>query len=160
MRHSIMKHRHHFSFSLTLLTCLLACFMRVKAQQPSWNATGSLGAARTLHTATLLANGKVLVVGGLSVINPCCRVAGSAELYDPATGQWSETCSPITPRYNHAALRLANGKVLIVGGIGGPISPTNAEIYDPDTGVWTTAGNPGDIFLAPKAALLTDGRAL
>src|SRR5215510_5361209 len=119
MCHCRIYHHPYSSFAIPVLTCLLAGFMQVKAQQPSWNATGSLGAARTLHTATLLANGKVLVVGGLSVINPCCRVAGSAELYVPATGQWSETCSPITPRYNHAALRLANGKVLIVGGIGG-----------------------------------------
>jgi uncharacterized protein (TIGR03437 family) len=155
-----MNLRPYFSFSISLATCLLAGFMQVRAQQPVWNATGSLGAARTRHTATLLTNGKVLVVGGLSVLNPCCRMAGAAELYDPATGNWSETGSPVTPRYNHAALRLANGKVLIVGGIGEPILPTNAEIYDPDNGVWTSAGNPGAFFPLPKAALLTDGRAL
>jgi len=125
------------------------------AQQPSWNATGSLGTARTQHTATLLANGKVLVVGGFSVVNPCCKIAGAAELYDPATGQWSATGGPMAPRFRHLALQLANGKVLIVGE-----AAINAEIYDPDTGAWTTAGNPGVDFLDPEGVLLTDGRAL
>src|SRR5262245_17358236 len=115
MRHYGMNQRPSFSFGISLLTCLLAGFMQVKAQQPAWNATGSLGAARTWHTATLLANGKVLVVGGLSGTNPCCAIAGAAELYDPATGRWSATGSTITPRFMHAALRLANGKVLNVG---------------------------------------------
>jgi len=160
MRRSMMNQRFHTSFSITLLICLLAGFIQVKGQQPAWNATGALGAARTRHTATLLANGKVLVVGGLSVPNPCCRLAGGAELYDPATGQWSATGSPITPRYDHVAVRLANGKVLIVGGSGEPIFPTNAEIYDPDTGVWTAAGAPGALLPRPKAVPLADGRAL
>jgi uncharacterized protein (TIGR03437 family) len=77
--------------STTLLVCLLASATPVKAQQPGWSATGSLGTARHFgHTATLLANGKVLVVGGINVYtpnaNPCCGTTGSAELYDSATG--------------------------------------------------------------------------
>ncbi|HKQ74779.1 MAG TPA: kelch repeat-containing protein [Blastocatellia bacterium] len=156
MRHSRMNLRSHSPFSITLLICTLAGFMQVKAQQPAWSATGSLGAPRSQHTATLLANGKVLVVGGISEIAPCCAFAGAAELYDPATGQWSEAGSPITIRVGHAALRLANGKVLIVGGAGA----INAEIYDPDSGAWTNAGNPGASFVFPRAELLTDGRAL
>jgi uncharacterized protein (TIGR03437 family) len=147
--------QHTYSLlSITLLVCLLAGFMRVKTQQPTWNATGTLGMARTRHTATLLANGKVLVVGGLSVPTPCCRVADSAELYDPVAGQWSATGSPSIPRYDHVAVRLANGKVLIVGG------NTGAEIYDPDTGTWSAAGSLIAARVYPRAILLTDGRLL
>src|SRR5215510_6798900 len=42
------------------------------SQQQSWGATGSLSVARSLQTATPLPNGKVLVVGGINVLNPCC----------------------------------------------------------------------------------------
>src|SRR6185295_10066788 len=52
-------------------------------------STGSLVTARFGHTATLLPNGKVLVVGG---INNNAAVA-SAELYDPFTGMWRPTGS-------------------------------------------------------------------
>ena len=70
-----------------LVVCLLASATNVQAQQSgNWIATGSLSTGRDFHTATILANGKVLVVGGYAGANPCC---GVAELYDPATGQWS-----------------------------------------------------------------------
>src|SRR5438105_1088042 len=49
----------------------------------SWRMTGNLHLARGGHTATLLANGKVLVVGGDNASSGALR---SAELYDPVTG--------------------------------------------------------------------------
>lgn len=66
-----------------LLVCLPVIAAQEMVQQSTWSATGSIGTARVLHTATLLANGKVLVAGGLSV---GLTVTASAELYDPATG--------------------------------------------------------------------------
>ena len=92
------------SLNIAFLVFLLGSATQGKAQQ--WNATGSLGAARSLHTATPLANGKILVVGGINVINPCCTNTANAELYDPATGQWSGAGNPSTPRANHIAARL------------------------------------------------------
>lgn len=132
------------------------------AQQQNWSATGSLGTARSLHTATQLANGKVLVVGGINVINPCCTNTGVAELYDPATGQWSATGNPSGPRANHIAVRLRNGKALIASGNGAPFSAllNTAEIYNPDTGTWGPAGNLNVARQSPRATLLTDGRVL
>jgi hypothetical protein len=113
----------------------------LNSQQQSWGATGSLGVARSLHTATPLPNGKLLVVGGINIINPCCTNTGVAELYDPATGQWSATGNPSGPRANHIAVRLRNGKVLIAGGNGDPFSALlkTVEIYNPDTGTWSPA---------------------
>lgn len=155
-----MHQRSCSLYGLTLLVCLSG-FIQVKAQQPAWSATGALGTMRTRHTATLLANGKVLVVGGSSVLSPCCRTVVSAELYDPATGQWSVTGSPGTPRYDHVAVRLSNGKVLIAGGSSDPVHFLNsAEIYDPDTGVWSTAANLPAARGFHGAVLLTDGRVL
>jgi hypothetical protein len=65
--------------------------------------------ARSEHTATLLANGKVLMVGE----------AASAELYNPAANTWSEVGGLAAPRYDHTATLLGNGKVMVVGGIPG-----------------------------------------
>ena len=80
----------------------------------TWSGTGSLNTPRYLHTATLLANGKVLVAGG---VNGGPRaILNNAELYDPATGTWSVTAALNTGRTNHTATLLPNGKVLIVGG--------------------------------------------
>ena len=132
------------------------------AQQQAWNATGSLSTARTLHTATLLTNGKVLVVGGLVPNTTCCLTTASAELYDPATGQWSATGSPSTPRGNHVAARLQNGKVLIASGSGNPFSNvlTSAELYDPDAGTWSPAGTLNVARSNPRATLLANGKVL
>jgi N-acetylneuraminic acid mutarotase len=146
-------------FGATLVVCLLASATTVKAQQQGWSATGSLGTARSYHTATLLENGKVLVVGG----DNKGGVLDGAEIYDPATGQWSATGSLSTPRVGHIAMRLANGKVLVAGGSGDPpIYPilTSAEIYDPDTGAWSAAGNLSVARANHLATLLADGRVL
>jgi len=139
---------------------LPASAIPVRAQQ--WSQTGSLGTARSQHTASLLANGKVLVVGGISVLNPCCSMTATAELYDPATGQWSATGSLSAPRFNHIAVRLANGKVLVAGGNGDSfsISLSTAEIYDPDTGTWSATGNLSVARAGHTATRLGDGRVL
>ncbi|MEP7273540.1 MAG: kelch repeat-containing protein, partial [Acidobacteriota bacterium] len=86
----------------------------------------------------------------------------SAELYDPATGQWTATGSPSTPRGNHVAVRLANGKVLIASGSGDPFNNvlTSAELFDPDTGTWSPAGNLNIARSSPRATLLANGRVL
>ena len=65
------------------------------------------------HTATMLPNGKVLVVGGY---NSSGNTIGSAELYDPGTGTWSATGSLAAVRAFHTATLLASGKVLVAGG--------------------------------------------
>src|SRR5262245_17336033 len=156
-----MNLRSYSLYKVTLLMCLLAGFIQVKAQQPTWGATGALGAARALHTATPLANGKVLVVGGVDVSNPGFPAVGGAELYDPATGKWSATGNPVASRVFHTAVRLANGKALIVGGFGDLQSFLfNAEIYDPDTGAWKAVSNPNVMRQNAAAILLTDGRVL
>lgn len=143
-----------------LLLCLPAS--AIPAQAQAWSQTNSLNTARTEHTATLLANGKVLVVGGIVTCTPSCRNTASAELYDPATGQWSATGAPATPRGLHVAVRLHNGKVLIAGGSGELLSNilATAEIYDSDTGTWSAAGNLNVARVLQKATLLADGRVL
>src|SRR5438874_12033664 len=82
--------------------------------------------ARASHTATLLPNGKVLVVGG------CADVFSdhaSAELYDPASGTWSATGSLVIGRGGHTATLLPNGRVLIAAGVGYSGGLATAELY-------------------------------
>src|ERR1051326_8216094 len=77
-------------------------------------STGSLVTERYGHSATLLANGKVLVAGGTKASG----FLDSAELYDPGTGAWTTTNSLATVRVFHTATLLHNGKVLVIGGLG------------------------------------------
>lgn len=112
-----------------------------------FSAAGTLGASRSMFTATLLTNGKVLVVGGSDL--------ASAELWDPATKAFSPTGAMVTDRSFHAAVRLGDGRVLVTGGSG-----ASAEIYDPVTGQFSAAG----AMVAPRArhtmTLLPDGKVL
>ena len=65
--------------------------------------------ARQYHTATLLADGRVLVAGDNSVTI-------DAEVYDPATDSWTATGPMIQPRQGHFATLLQDGRVLVAGG--------------------------------------------
>src|SRR5260370_34999728 len=94
--------------------------------------------ARYQHTVTLLANGKVLVAGGVSLPG-LSGVLASAELYDPTSGTFSATGPMTTPRWASVATLLQNGKVLVTGGIGDSGTPLGtAELYDP-TAAYCTA---------------------
>jgi N-acetylneuraminic acid mutarotase len=110
--------------------------------------TGSMGIARSGHTATLLRSGRVLVAGGWrafqTVAGTASSATASAEVYDPTTGTWSLTGSMKTVRAFHTAALLPSGKVLVAGGRGPATDTselvTSAELYDPDTGRWTETG--------------------
>jgi hypothetical protein len=88
--------------------------------------------ARIAQTATVLNDGRVLIVGGRAE-----TVTASAELYDPATKQFIVTGSLLTARYKHSAGLLPDGRVLIAGGSDDRDwqgQTKSAEIYDPRTG--------------------------
>lgn len=83
------------------------------------------------HTATVLADSRVLVVGGEAV-------PFTAEVFDPFSQSFSLVAPPNVPRYGHVAVRLLDGRVLVAGGWdvpnGSPVS--SAEIYDPIADAW------------------------
>ena len=118
--------------------------------------TGSLTTARRQHTATMLPNGKVLVVGGQ---NDQGRLA-TTELYDPASGLWTTTGPLNNARYKHTATLLPNGKVLVAGGTGSSGVLSSAELYDPATGTWTVTGSMTAARQWHTATLLPNGKVL
>lgn len=123
------------------------------------SATGNMTAARGGHTATLLANGKVLIAGGA---DPTGAGLATAELFDPSTGTFSPTGSMAVGRFQHTATLLQNGKVLIAGGVltsaSAPVA--EAEVYDPATGTFTVTGAMTTAREQHTATLLGDGRVL
>jgi N-acetylneuraminic acid mutarotase len=130
----------------------------------TWTATGSLNTARYIHTATLLTNGKVLVVGGIdSTVNP----TASAELFDPASGAngtWTATPDFPTTVDGHTATLLPNGKVLVAfGSDKNGFALNSSQLFDPaggTNGTWTATGTLDPARSAARATLLTNGHVL
>ena len=128
--------------------------------------SGSMHARRAAFTAVALKDGRVLVAGGLSGGQyPNHRIEGSAELYDPETGRFTETGSMEFPRYKQGAALLPDGRVLIAGGsneTGRQITYSSTEIFDPALGKFL----PGPRMKFPRYKLLSgvvvldDGRIL
>jgi uncharacterized protein (TIGR03437 family) len=129
----------------------------------NWTATGSLITPRFNHTATLLPNGKVLVASGSRSLGACPELPGTelAELYDPATGQWSAASSQNTPRALYSATLLPSGKVLVVGADNSScFSLASSELYDPVTGNWSALGNLKAAYIPLQTVLLANGDVL
>lgn len=126
----------------------------------NWSAAGSLITGRADYTATLLANGKVLVTGGIGATN----VLTSSELYDPATATWSATGNLNVARFGHTATLLPNGKVLVTGGMNSFVAPYNpistVELYDPATGNWVVKTSMTTVRSGHTATLLPNGKVL
>src|SRR5437868_13688140 len=104
----------------TRLLMLIALASSVGAQSPgAFTATGNMITPRFFHTATLLADGRVLIAGGGSrdTRTGAFITESSAELYDPRTGAFTAAGNMTTPRSRHAATLLPDGRVLIVGGV-------------------------------------------
>jgi hypothetical protein len=123
-----------------------------------FTSTASMSTSRSSHTATVLNNGKVLIIGGLDSNSD---VLSSAELFDPAAGTFAPTGSLNTGRYSHTATLLDNGMVLITGGFdsnGNLLS--SAELYDPTAGTFSATGALNVARYLETATLLNNGQVL
>jgi hypothetical protein len=101
--------------------------------EPAIAPTANISQKRVWASGTVLADGKVLLTGGSAVPNQLTGVAYAAEIWDPATGQWTLGANAANPRlYHSTALLLPDGSVLTAGGgAPGPVKNLNAEIYYP-----------------------------
>jgi Kelch motif protein len=125
----------------------------------TFQKTGSMNVARVSHTATLLANGQVLVAGGDNSTLGSSPLA-SAELYNPATGKWTLTGSMTVPRESHQAVLLQNGQVLVAGGTNASGTLTSAELYNPATGTWSATGSMSTARSGFSTTVLQNGQVL
>jgi len=125
----------------------------------TWEGAGTMDASRYSHTATLLADGRVLISGGQGNETTPSNLMGflaSAELYDPEDATWTATGAMQVPRSVHAAVLLGDGRVLVAGG--SPVAAM-AELFDPVAGAWQLGGKV-EGWMRPSAILLGDGRVL
>ncbi len=125
----------------------------------TWTAAGTLSTGRSLHTATLLPNGKVLVAGGLNTAASASNLA-VAELYDPATNAWRPAATMANARYSHTATLFSNGKVLVAGGLANTGDTSTAELYDSAANTWAPAASMATARYLHTAVLLGNGKLL
>ncbi|MFT3766502.1 MAG: kelch repeat-containing protein [Minicystis sp.] len=127
------------------------------AASDSWTLTGPMVSPRGYHAITRLADGRVLVTGGTTGYPDFISLA-TTEIYDPVTNAWSPAAPMNGARQSHTATLLADGRVLVAGGLDGSYL-ASAEIYDPATDTWTAA-SPDVIRYDARAALLPTGDLL
>lgn len=129
----------------------------------TWTSTAFLTTHRYSHTATLLSDGNVLVVGGFDGTS----AISSAEIFNPTLGSWTTTGSLTTARFLHTATLLTNAtcvaaqncKVLVAGGLNSGGVVNSAELFDPSTNTWTPTGSLGIARFGHIATLMTNGPA-
>jgi hypothetical protein len=130
----------------------------------TWSATGSTGTTIPNPITPRLLNGEVLVTGGIQSGNVSY---GTAVLYEPSTGQFTQVSGPCSCRAFNGAL-LQTGEVLVAGGLitvrGNPY-PTSqtinsAELWDLSTQAWTSTGNMHDSRSDHSMTVLPNGQVL
>lgn len=122
------------------LACWLLALLTVAPlrAQDSWQTVAPMSVARFGHSMTVLADGRVLALGGISG----GHFIGNAEVFDPSTGLWTGAASSASTRYFHTATLLPDGRVLVTGGrqTFGGISDV-VELFDPGTLSFTQIDN-------------------
>ena len=120
---------------------------------------------RTLFTAVRLNDGRLLVTGGVDAAG---AVISGCEVYNPATNAFTPVASMNSIRAGHAAVTMADGRVMVAGGTNNfadlTAAITNAvntvEIYNPTTNTWSNAPNLGGRRVVPALTLLGNGRVM
>jgi WD40 repeat protein len=134
-----------------------AVLYRYDSSGGTFSATGSLTHARRSPNAVLLADGRILVVGGEDNVG----LTNTAERYDPTSGTFQAVGSMHIARSGFTSTALPNGDVLILGGNDaageGQVAP--AELYHPD-GTFTVTDSTSVASWRPTAIVLPNGLVL
>jgi hypothetical protein len=111
---------------------------------------------RTLHTATLLGDGRVLIIGGYTARD---TDTASIEMFNPNDRTFRLIGFLQDARHDHSATLLEDGRVLVIAGYAG-YWLSNAELFDPSTSVSTRTLPIYPHGVEHTATRLNDGRVL
>ena len=137
----------------------------------TFTTAGALVLPRSGHSSTLLADGRVLTVGGRTAGKPGVTVSTrQCEVFDPGTRKSSPVGDLCEPRGGHAAVLMPNGQVLVMGGEfwnqGARSFASTIETYDPGAGAFSVFDRPRSgivnpaLFLLPNGSIFTGGTAV
>lgn len=115
-------------------------------------------ARRTGHTATVRSDGTVLVLGGVRVETG--ELLATSERFDPVSEQFAPSAPLRHPRTGHTSVRLGDGSILVLGGEDDLGIVATAELWPVDGGAPEAAGDMVAPRLFPRAVLLADGTVL
>jgi ferric-dicitrate binding protein FerR (iron transport regulator) len=132
---------------------VLASCERFDPRSNSFHAAGSMAIPRYKHSATLLPDGRVFILGGSDTRMVRHRYA-TTEIYDPLSGIWSVTPNMTAARYKirDAVVVLDNGDVLVAGG------GARAEVWDSRQGFFRPLAHARSGNFYSTATRLDDGR--
>jgi len=114
------------------------------------------------HSMIVMDDGRILTVGGKwESTTPSFGALADCLIYDAELDTWTATGPLSAPRMSASVLRLANGKIMAVGGQNtANTSVATCELYDQALGTWTTAAPMSIAREAPFAILLSSGKVL
>ena len=122
------------------------------AVDPVWTTIAPMSVGRIDAASVTLADGRVLVVGGQDALG---TALSSTEAFDPTSGAWSARAALPSPLSATNAVRLGDGRVLVVGS-----ARSVALLYDPVRDVWSTTATPASTNGLSPLLSLADGSAL
>ena len=130
-----------------------------------WLVAGDMNSTRSNHSATLLQDGSVLVVGGARLDESTYNhvAISTVERFDPETLTWQSAASLPNPSRNHTTTLMNDGRVLFVGGRTPQGETATAEIFDPADNAWTLTASswaprrPDSITVLPGGRILVVG---
>lgn len=117
----------------------------------------ALPEARQGHSATLLSNGKILIVGNSGVGSAAAKLL-TYDSTTPSSSTWASAGTMVNTRYNHSTVVLEDNSVLVTGGFG--VDPKSAEIYNPDTNTWSSATGMATARALHTSTKLLNGKVL
>lgn len=121
--------------SIAIIGFIFLCSKAQALHESLWIQGEPMFDARTQHSATFMADARVLLAGGQGING----ILSAAEIYDPVTGLWSRTGSLLQSRKGHGATLLWSERVLLTGGWGDSGALGTVEQYDPFARIWSPA---------------------
>src|ERR1051326_7539986 len=128
----------------------------LEAEAALATSSSTMATERRGHTATRLADGRVLIAGGENSSGPL----NQTEIYDPSDATFSPAGNMNEARADHSATLLADGRVLLIGGRNSSGALTSTEIFDPTTGAFTSGPAMSVARAGHSATLFANGSVL